>query len=133
MGPRLSNETYLGFVNANPTLRGTGFQSSDPRWIGAWWLGFAVLGLLLTCYAFVLAAFPRRLVSANHKKEATEAETTPPTISASVASMEVAPPEEEEDRKSSINLLNINETLGNMSHNTIPIPRIQGLLLPHPH
>ncbi|XP_045122956.1 solute carrier organic anion transporter family member 74D-like [Portunus trituberculatus] len=33
----------------------------DPRWLGAWWLGFVFLGCALTCVGSLLFLFPRRL------------------------------------------------------------------------
>ena len=39
----------------------------DPRWIGAWWLGFLVFGAASLISAVPLLCFPRRLRS---KKEA---------------------------------------------------------------
>ncbi|XP_063868487.1 solute carrier organic anion transporter family member 74D-like [Scylla paramamosain] len=40
--------------NPNLSLR-------DPRWLGAWWLGFVFLGCGLTCVGSLLFLFPRRL------------------------------------------------------------------------
>lgn len=37
------------------------FQEGDPRWIGAWWLGFPVIGLLILVFALPLMCFPQRL------------------------------------------------------------------------
>lgn len=33
----------------------------DPRWIGAWWIGMIVLGLLSTITAFLVSLFPKRM------------------------------------------------------------------------
>ena len=33
----------------------------DPRWVGAWWLGFIVLGILLLILAFPFFLYPKRL------------------------------------------------------------------------
>ena len=33
----------------------------DPRWVGAWWLGFLVFGLLGLLSSIPTAFFPRRL------------------------------------------------------------------------
>jgi organic anion transporter 2B/organic anion transporter 3A len=33
----------------------------DPRWIGAWWLGFVVFGIASLFLALPLALFPRQL------------------------------------------------------------------------
>ena len=39
------------------------FDEDDPRWIGAWWLGFPVIAALLLCLAPLLFLFPQRLPS----------------------------------------------------------------------
>lgn len=38
-----------------------GFADEDPRWIGAWWLGFVILGFLQLVFAVPLFFFPKRL------------------------------------------------------------------------
>ena len=35
------------------------------RWIGAWWLGFPIIGVLILVFAFPLAFFPQRLPKQN--------------------------------------------------------------------
>ncbi|KAF2368549.1 Organic anion transporter polypeptide OATP [Trinorchestia longiramus] len=35
----------------------------DPRWMGAWWLGFLILGILLAISGFFLMFFPKQLSS----------------------------------------------------------------------
>ncbi|EEC14783.1 hypothetical protein IscW_ISCW011148, partial [Ixodes scapularis] len=47
---------YPACVPDNP-----GFADEDPRWIGAWWLGFAVLGFLQLLFAIPLFFFPKHL------------------------------------------------------------------------
>lgn len=37
------------------------FEEGDPRWVGAWWLGFPIIGVLTLTLAAPLALFPRRL------------------------------------------------------------------------
>ena len=34
---------------------------SDPRWIGAWWLGFLVFGSFAVVFSIPLMCFPRRM------------------------------------------------------------------------
>jgi len=75
------------------------FKPYDPRWIGAWWLGFLIMSVLLTFYAVVLAAFPRRLASNAEKKDPAGVESAPATISGSIASIANEKPVED-DRKS---------------------------------
>ena len=37
------------------------YGERDPRWIGAWWIGFPVIGTLLLLFAIPLTFFPQRL------------------------------------------------------------------------
>ena len=34
----------------------------DPRWIGAWWLGFVICGAVTCLWAVPVVLFPRKLV-----------------------------------------------------------------------
>lgn len=43
----------------NPFLVPDGITEKDPRWIGAWWIGFLISGLALLMLAFPLSLFPR--------------------------------------------------------------------------
>ncbi|XP_061177420.1 solute carrier organic anion transporter family member 2B1-like [Saccostrea echinata] len=43
------------------TLEDVDMDTRDPRWIGAWWLGFLVFGSVSIILAFPLALFPRQL------------------------------------------------------------------------
>ncbi len=38
-----------------------GFSEGDPRWIGAWWLGYPIIGGLILLFAGPLTCFPQRL------------------------------------------------------------------------
>ena len=38
-----------------------GWDSTDPRWIGAWWLGSLILAFLISVFAMVVGSFPRNL------------------------------------------------------------------------
>lgn len=33
----------------------------DPRWLGAWWLGWIILGATMGMFAILIAMFPRNL------------------------------------------------------------------------
>jgi len=37
------------------------FGESDPRWIGAWWIGPPCIGALTLVFTVIVAFFPRRL------------------------------------------------------------------------
>ncbi|KAJ8669938.1 hypothetical protein QAD02_001197 [Eretmocerus hayati] len=37
----------------------------DPRWLGAWWLGWIILGIAMTFFAMILSMFPRTLKKTN--------------------------------------------------------------------
>lgn len=38
-----------------------GILKRDPRWIGAWWLGYAFIGILVIVFSIPLLLFPRKL------------------------------------------------------------------------
>ena len=44
----------------NPSID-PGFSEGDPRWMGAWWLGYPIIGGLLLFFTFPLTFFPQRL------------------------------------------------------------------------
>lgn len=44
----------------DPTLHPV-IKQSDPRWLGAWWLGWLILGLMMGLFAFLIAMFPKDL------------------------------------------------------------------------
>ncbi len=56
-------QTYV-----NPSVD-PGYEEGDPRWIGAWWLGYPIIGLLIIIFAFPLVCFPQRLPKANTDAE----------------------------------------------------------------
>ncbi|KAG7205509.1 hypothetical protein KM043_007490 [Ampulex compressa] len=51
----------------SPTLTPT-ITTQDPRWLGAWWLGWIILAILLFIFASVLALFPKTLPRAAARK-----------------------------------------------------------------
>ena len=66
-------------INSEPQ---SGFDESDPRWIGAWWVGFVVVGALLLMLGPFLTLFPATLpleksdgMSQNRRKIAKEPES----------------------------------------------------------
>merc|ERR1719193_2562919 len=42
-----------------------GFDEKDPRWIGAWWIGFPIIATLLLMFSAPLMLFPQRLPKAD--------------------------------------------------------------------
>lgn len=52
----------------NPTLTPT-IDNRDPRWLGAWWLGWIILGFVLFIFSTLLALFPKTLPRAAVRKE----------------------------------------------------------------
>ncbi|GIY61148.1 solute carrier organic anion transporter family member, partial [Caerostris extrusa] len=37
-----------------------GYGTKDPRWIGAWWLGFIILGVAIFIFSVPMILFPKR-------------------------------------------------------------------------
>ncbi|CAH1772289.1 unnamed protein product [Owenia fusiformis] len=52
-----------------------GITSSDPRWIGAWWLGFAIFGSITLCLVIPFAGFARDIPGAKEIRENKKSET----------------------------------------------------------
>lgn len=53
----------------NPFGRPAGLVDTDPRWIGAWWIGFLVAGTLMLLLAIPLSFFPREFKKNLNKEE----------------------------------------------------------------
>ncbi|XP_051170811.1 solute carrier organic anion transporter family member 74D [Leptopilina boulardi] len=51
----------------SPTLTPT-ITTQDPRWLGAWWLGWIILAILLFLFASIVALFPKTLPRAAARK-----------------------------------------------------------------
>ncbi|KAK0090045.1 hypothetical protein PV325_003858 [Microctonus aethiopoides] len=51
----------------SPTLTPT-ITTTDPRWLGAWWLGWIILAILLFLFASIVALFPKTLPRAAARK-----------------------------------------------------------------
>lgn len=58
-----------------------GFKTKDPRWVGAWWLGFIVLGVLIFIFSLPMILFPKRFpqkkIPASLQKKKKEAPKSP--------------------------------------------------------
>lgn len=44
----------------SPSLQPT-ITNMDPRWLGAWWLGWVILAIIMSLSAFLIAMFPKTL------------------------------------------------------------------------
>jgi len=51
-------EAKLSLFNESDDV---GITQSDPRYVGAWWIGFLILGTLLLIFTFPIALFPKRM------------------------------------------------------------------------
>ena len=69
LGPTLGYflGSYCLTTYVNPGID-PGFSEGDPRWMGAWWLGYPIIATLLLAFTIPLAFFPQRL-----PKEGTDA------------------------------------------------------------
>ncbi|XP_014679055.1 PREDICTED: solute carrier organic anion transporter family member 5A1-like, partial [Priapulus caudatus] len=54
----------------------TELSPRDPAWIGAWWLGFLIIAIVLWIVAIPTAMFPKRLPSAPERQDAMVDEAT---------------------------------------------------------
>lgn len=59
----------------SPTLTPT-INNNDPRWLGAWWLGWIILSLFLFVLASLLALFPKTLPRAAARRELVKKQTS---------------------------------------------------------
>ena len=51
-------------VTADPDI-----EQTDPRWIGAWWIGFVICALCTIVWALPMAMFPLRLAGPDCQTE----------------------------------------------------------------
>ncbi|XP_064488664.1 solute carrier organic anion transporter family member 74D-like [Ornithodoros turicata] len=52
-------------------------EKSDPRWVGAWWMGYMLLGLMAALLSTPLLLFPRRLVRSPGDEASSASKLTP--------------------------------------------------------
>ncbi|RWS28314.1 solute carrier organic anion transporter family member 5A1-like protein, partial [Leptotrombidium deliense] len=76
------------FITIHENSFGSGTVPPDiynghPKWIGAWWAGFILLGILLILISFPFFMFPKRLKKKSDKKEIENCTTTTNVTSAS--------------------------------------------------
>lgn len=59
--------SYCLKIYISPELHPT-ITNSDPRWLGAWWLGWLILAVFLFGFAFIMCMFPKDLPRAALRK-----------------------------------------------------------------
>uniref|UniRef100_A0A1B0D9E5 Solute carrier organic anion transporter family member n=1 Tax=Phlebotomus papatasi TaxID=29031 RepID=A0A1B0D9E5_PHLPP len=69
LGPAFGYALASFSVNmfVSPTLTPT-ITKSDPRWIGSWWFGWFLLGVVLFFFASLISLFPRQLPRAAERR-----------------------------------------------------------------
>ncbi|XP_060594234.1 solute carrier organic anion transporter family member 2B1-like [Ruditapes philippinarum] len=68
-GPALAYLVGGLFNNIYITLEKVDITPKDPRWIGAWWLGFLVFGACSVIFSLPIMLFPRKLKSKSRMKD----------------------------------------------------------------
>lgn len=73
VGPMLGFVLSYIFLNIyiDPTMTPV-ITSKDPRWMGAWWMGWIVLGVSMIVFAFMIGLFPRDLPKKSKDKSLAE-------------------------------------------------------------
>lgn len=79
-------------MRENPFEEDASLTPEDPRWIGAWWIGYIVVGLGLTVMALPMFLFPKKLRSnaEANKKDALQL-TTIKEISNAMGQFQLSP------------------------------------------
>lgn len=62
-----STASFCLKIYISPELTPT-IDNNDPRWLGAWWLGWLILAVSLFGFAFVMCMFPKQLPRAAVRK-----------------------------------------------------------------
>ena len=71
VGPMLGFVLSYGFLNMYIDPSKTPIiTSNDPRWMGAWWLGWIVLGVAMILFAFLVGLFPRNMPKSKKDQQA---------------------------------------------------------------
>ncbi|XP_061168479.1 solute carrier organic anion transporter family member 2B1-like isoform X1 [Saccostrea echinata] len=84
-GPGLGFGLGAVFSQMYFTLEEVQINVRDPRWIGAWWLGFIVFGALAVVVSFPLMCFPKRMPGRKKKELPKKAEAESSTKSGFMA------------------------------------------------
>lgn len=61
---------FLGYFSLNTFIDPTKtpvINKKDPRWLGAWWLGWIILGSLMFLFAFLIGLFPKNMKKSDHR------------------------------------------------------------------
>ncbi|EDW28766.1 GL18770 [Drosophila persimilis] len=59
---------FFGYISLNTFIDPTKtplIDSKDPRWLGAWWLGWVILGTLMCLFSGLIGLFPKQLPKVN--------------------------------------------------------------------
>ncbi|KOX72491.1 Solute carrier organic anion transporter family member 5A1 [Melipona quadrifasciata] len=67
LGPAIGYGLASFSLKISPSLTPT-ITTQDPRWLGAWWLGWIILAFLLFIFASIIALFPKTLPRAAARK-----------------------------------------------------------------
>ncbi|XP_035917032.1 solute carrier organic anion transporter family member 74D-like [Anopheles stephensi] len=59
--------SYFLKLYISPSMTPT-ISNTDPRWLGAWWMGWLILGAVLAFFAIFMAMFPKQLPRAAVRK-----------------------------------------------------------------
>lgn len=62
---------FLGYVSLNFYIDPTKtplIDNTDPRWLGAWWAGWVLLGIMMLLFAVLIGMFPKALPKTLPKK-----------------------------------------------------------------
>lgn len=62
----------LGYLSLNIYIDPTKtplIDNKDPRWLGAWWLGWIVLGVVMLVFAVLIGMFPKELPRNSNTKD----------------------------------------------------------------
>ncbi|KAF4523686.1 hypothetical protein B566_EDAN006057 [Ephemera danica] len=91
MGPALGFALAFGCLNiyVAPTLTPI-INAKDPRWVGAWWLGWLILGSAMLLFAGLISLFPRHLPPPS-KRETKRLDTSKDEISKPAATDALLP------------------------------------------
>ncbi|OXA52219.1 solute carrier organic anion transporter family member 74D isoform X2 [Folsomia candida] len=86
---------FLGYIFGSVFLRifistvsTPAITEYDPRWMGAWWLGWLVFAILTTIAAVTLGIFPSQMAREVLKKRSMTTDTGPPLLSLNSAALQ---------------------------------------------